>query len=137
LRLLGQEDLARARDLHQLGALAGHRLLEHPAEPARARVLELDVALIGDHRAGLRLDGDLVELDLEQFRVLKRERVGGLDFVELSEGGLHGAFRIGVAGPPETTRPEAAPKAAAARPEPEPAGPTAASRPAERRPAPA
>ena len=67
LREVGEEDLALAGDLHQRGALAGDRLLRHPLEAARAGVLELDVALVGDHRAQLRLDRLVRELDLEHF----------------------------------------------------------------------
>src|SRR4029453_6435967 len=36
---------------HQRHALAGDRLLENPPDTARALVLEVDLALEGDHRA--------------------------------------------------------------------------------------
>ena len=47
-------------------------------------MLERHVALVGDHRAGLRLDRDLVEAYLQQLRVLEREGVLGLRLLELS-----------------------------------------------------
>ena len=81
----------RAGHLHQLRALAGDRLLEHPPDAAGAGVLERDLALVGDHRPELGLDRDLVEPHLQQLRVLQRERVLRLRLVELRERGLHGA----------------------------------------------
>src|SRR3712207_7161650 len=39
----------------------------------RSGVLEGHVALVGDHRADLRLDRDLVELHLQELRVLEGE----------------------------------------------------------------
>ena len=57
-----------------------------PPEPACSK---LDLALVGDHRAELGLDRDLVEAHLEQLGVLQRERVLGLRLVELRERGLH------------------------------------------------
>ena len=89
-RRVGDEDLARPGDLHQLRALAGEGLLDQPAHAARAGVLEGHVALVGDHRAELGLHGDGGQLDLEQLVVLEREGLAGLDFVERPEGGLHG-----------------------------------------------
>jgi hypothetical protein len=89
LRLHGQEHLAAAGHLHQLGALAGEGLLEQLAHAAAARVLELHVALVGDHRAELGLDRHLVEADLQQLVVLERERVLGSRFLELGERAVH------------------------------------------------
>ena len=67
------------------GALVGDRLLEHPREPARAGVLEVDVALVGDHRAELGLDLLAGQLDLEQLRVLKPKRLAALGLLELRQ----------------------------------------------------
>ena len=66
-----------------------HGLLEHAAHAAGAGVLEAHVALVAHHRAGLGLDRDLVEADLEQLRVLEGERLLALGFLELTEGALH------------------------------------------------
>jgi hypothetical protein len=90
LRRVGQEDLAGAGHLHQRLALAGHRLLEHPAQAAEPACSKGHVALVGDHRAELGLDGDLVEADLEELRVLEGEAVGRLGLVVLRERRLHG-----------------------------------------------
>src|SRR5918999_3810435 len=96
LGLVGQEHLAGPGDLHELGALAGHGLLEHPAHAARAGVLEADVALVGDHRAELRLDRDLVELGLQQLGVLKRERFLGFGLLECAERTAHTASSVSI-----------------------------------------
>jgi hypothetical protein len=74
LRGVSQEDLSGAGDLHEAGSLAGDRLLEHPAHASRAGVLERHVALVGDHRPQLGLDRDRLEPNLQQLRVLQRER---------------------------------------------------------------
>jgi hypothetical protein len=91
LRLVGQEHLTAAGDLHELDTLAAHRLLEHPPEPTGARVLEGHITLIGDHRPELGLNGHRLEAHLQQLRVLERERVLRLGLIELPEGRLHGA----------------------------------------------
>jgi hypothetical protein len=52
-------------------------------------VLERDVALVGHHRARLGLDRHLVQADLQQLRVLERERLVGLRLLEFTEGALH------------------------------------------------
>ena len=88
LDLLGQvsqEDLAGAGDLHQLGALAGHRLLRHPLQAAGAGVLELHLALVGDHRSELRLDGLALQLDLDHLRALHLEGLTARGLLELLE----------------------------------------------------
>jgi hypothetical protein len=54
----------------------------HPAGPG---VLELHIALVGDHRSDLRLHRDVVERDLEQLRVLQRKGFRRLRFLELLE----------------------------------------------------
>src|SRR6185436_16768872 len=89
LRRLGEEHLAGTGHLHQLRALARNRLLHHPAEPAAPGVLEGHVALVGDHRTGLRLDRDLVQAHLQQLRVLERERLLRLRLLELTQSALH------------------------------------------------
>ena len=89
LRLVGEEHFTVPGDLHELGALARHRLLEHAAETARAGMLEGHVALVGDHRPELRLHGHGFEANFQEFRVLEREGVLRLRLVELPEGGLH------------------------------------------------
>ena len=89
LRAIGQEHLAGALELHEPRALAGHRLLDHPAQAARAGVLEVHIALIGDHRPKLGLDRDLLEAHLQQLRVLKREGVIRLRLLKLAERALH------------------------------------------------
>ena len=55
-----------ARDLHQLHALAAHRLLEHAPETTGAGVLERHIALVGDHRPELGLNGDSFETYLQE-----------------------------------------------------------------------
>jgi hypothetical protein len=80
---VGEEHLTRALDLHQLRALFGDRLLEHPTHAAAAGVLETDLALVGDHRPKLRLDRDLGELHLEELRVLEAERPARIALREL------------------------------------------------------
>ena len=75
---VGEEHLSRAGHLHQLRALARHGLLDHAADPAGPGVLELHVALVGDHRPELRLDRDVGELDLQQLGVLLGERLVAL-----------------------------------------------------------
>src|ERR687895_318148 len=57
--------------------------------PSGARMLEAHIALVGDHRPELGLNRDLVQADLEQLRVLERERLLRLGLLELSEGALH------------------------------------------------
>jgi hypothetical protein len=83
---IGEEHLAAAGDLHQLGALAGDRLLRHPLQAAGAGVLELDIALVGDHRAQLRLDRLPLEPDLEHLGPLHGERLVARRLLELLEG---------------------------------------------------
>ena len=90
---VGQEDLAGARDLHEVLALAGQRLLHELRHAAGARVLEGHVALVGDHRALLGADRALVEADLQQVGVLQGEGVGRRRLIELREGRLHGPTR--------------------------------------------
>ena len=58
-----------------------------PPEPG---VLEGDVTLVGDHRARLGLDRDLVEADLQQLRVLEGEGLLRLRLLELAKGALQG-----------------------------------------------
>ena len=77
-RVAGQEQLAGAGGLHQAQRFAGRGLLEQPAESA-ALVLEVHVALVGDHRTVARHHRGLGQLDLQQPRVLQRERLPGLD----------------------------------------------------------
>ena len=87
-RVAGQEQLAGARGLHQPQRFAGGGLLEHPAESA-ALVLEVHVALVGDHRAVARHHRGLGQLDLQQPRVLERERLPGLDLCVAIERCAH------------------------------------------------
>ena len=94
LRHVGQEHLAAARDLHQVRALAGDRLLDHPRDPAGARMLEPDLALVGDHRAQLGLDRHVGQLDLEQLRVLEPERLASLGLLELRQRLLYRTSRL-------------------------------------------
>ena len=68
--LVGEEDVGLAGDGHGGDALTGELLLEHLADAARALVVEVGLALVGDHRALPRRDG-AVELDLEHLRVLQ------------------------------------------------------------------
>jgi hypothetical protein len=78
--VVGEEDVALAAAAHQGHALAGDGLLEHAAQTARSLVLEVDLALEGDHRplAGHHL---AVQGDPQHARVLQGERVarGGLE----------------------------------------------------------
>src|SRR5215216_4750133 len=69
---VGEEHVAPAPAAHQGHALAGDGLLEHAADAARALVLEVDLALVGDHRplAGHHL---AVQGDPEHARVLQGE----------------------------------------------------------------
>ena len=113
LRLVGQEDLAAAGDLHQRGALAAHRLLEHPAQAARAGVLERHVALVGDHRAELGLDRDLRPgATFSSLEFCSAKASCRLGLVELRERRLHRAdpFVEGSEAP-EPCRPGAASQA--------------------------
>src|SRR3712207_1077859 len=55
----------------------------------RSGVLEGHVALVGHHRADLRLDRDLVQLHLEELRVLEGEALRRLVFAELRKRRLH------------------------------------------------
>jgi hypothetical protein len=48
---VGEEHVALAVAAHQRHALAGQGLLDEPADAARALVLEVDLALVGDHGA--------------------------------------------------------------------------------------
>ena len=68
-----------------------HGLLEHPAHAARAGVLEAHLALVGDHRAELGLDRDLVEADLQQLASSGARTTLGLRLLKLAEGALHPA----------------------------------------------
>jgi hypothetical protein len=85
LRHVGEEDLAGTGDLHQLGALATDGLLDHPRHSPGPGVLERYLPLIGDHRAELRLDRHVRQLDLQQLGVLQRERLARLGLRELRE----------------------------------------------------
>src|SRR3954447_6959716 len=99
-------------------------------------MLEGHVALVGDHRPELGLDGHRFKADFEELGVLKRERVLRLRLVELPEGGLHGAQALRPAPRASrrvnrrTTCREAAPRPRAARPTAaERATPASAARP--------
>jgi hypothetical protein len=83
--VLGQEDVTAARDLHQGHALAGEGLLEHLGDAAAALVVEVDLALVGDHRPllGVEEAAGTGEIDLEHPPVLEHEAAG-----------LGGQFRV-------------------------------------------
>src|SRR2546427_5405584 len=82
LSAVPEENLAAARHLHEPCALSSHRLLDHAREPTGACVLELDVALVGDHRTKLRLNRRGGQLDLQELGVLQRERLARLRLLE-------------------------------------------------------
>ena len=51
MRTAGEEHLALTRDAHEVTALPGGGLLDHAAQAPRPLVGEVDVPLVGDHRA--------------------------------------------------------------------------------------
>ena len=81
-RLVRQEHLTRSGSGHQAKALARRGLLEQAAHPA-ALVLEMHVALVGDHRAAARHHRRARQLDLHEVLVLDREGLAGLHLAEL------------------------------------------------------
>ena len=60
----------------------GRHLLHQPRHAAGGGALELHLALVGDHRAELRLDRHVGQLDLQQPRVLEREALAALRLLE-------------------------------------------------------
>ena len=74
-RVVGEEDVALAGDLHQRHALTREGLLEELPDAAGSLVGEVDLALVGDHRS-LPCHHVPVERDPEPARVLQREAVG-------------------------------------------------------------
>jgi hypothetical protein len=84
-RGVGQKQLAGAGHVHERYTLAGELRLEELAHAARAGRVEVGLPLIGHHRAQPRLDGPVLQEDLEQLAVLLGERVGVLGLLEAGE----------------------------------------------------
>ena len=57
-------------------------------------MLELDVALVGDHRAELRLDLDSRQLDLQKLGVLEPQGFAALGLLELRKRLLDGHLTL-------------------------------------------
>src|SRR5215207_460376 len=70
--VLGQKEVAGTSSRHKLDALAGQSLLKEAAKTP-ALVLKAYLALVGDHRAELRLNSVVLQPHLQKRRVLQRE----------------------------------------------------------------
>lgn len=82
--VVGEEQHALTPDAHQRRPLAGDHLLEEFPDSAGALVVELHLALEGDHRA---LPGQCLPLQLhaQHLGVLQNEVTGQLSLIQVAE----------------------------------------------------